>query len=369
MRIKGSFGKGLLISLSITLIPVAAVSAPKITAGSTCKVLNQKALNQNKTYTCIKSGKKLVWNKGIALRKPTPKSTPTPTPTPTPRVEQFVPWSTKFEVDSLVKQALDATNAYAGVVRPDNTYEIFIQNSVPESDRKWIGQMLDYSKGFFSKIAREKPKIFLGNSHNWSRDTMKNAGVWIGHPDQPYPCSDGTRDVYCAGYKNLVLLVFMSPQQVWDIGRLSTPAHEIFHTVQYALLGHNPEKIGPGYPGSIPRWLLEGSANYFGYYTAQRLNLGTYEDGRNSQIRFMPEYQNVKPLSTYDNYESNPYGIGQAATEYIIASVGFESLLNIFKFTGTEGTFPAGFKKATGIELNEFYSKFEEARKFMQIGS
>jgi hypothetical protein len=42
--------------------------------------------------------------------------------------------------------------------------------------------------------------------------------------------------------------------------------------------------------------------------------------------------------------------------------------LNIFKFTGTEGTFSAGFKKATGIELSEFYSKFESARSSMQIG-
>jgi hypothetical protein len=113
---------------------------------------------------------------------------------------------------------------------------------------------------------------------------------------------------------------------------------------------------------------MEGSANYFGYYLVEKLGLESYENGRNNQVRFNSEYRNIKPLSTYDNFESNPYGIGQAATEYIIASVGFESLLNIFKFTGTEGTFSAGFKKATGIELSEFYSKFESARSSMEIG-
>jgi hypothetical protein len=334
-------------------LSVPAFAAVK--AGATCKTQGQVKTVSGLKYKCIKSGKKLVWNKGVLILKPT--ATP------------FAAWSNKFEVNSLVRSALESTDSYAGVVRPDNSYEFAIENSVRESDRKWITQMLDYTNGFFSKIEREKPRIFLGNSHQWSRDTMKNAGVWIGHPDQPYPCSNGTQDAYCAGYKNIVLLIFMNPSQNWDIGRLSTPAHEIFHTVQFSLLGYNLERFGPGHPQRVPRWLMEGSANYFGYYMAQRISLGTYENGRNSQIRFNSEYRNIKPLSTYDNFESNPYGIGQAATEYIIASVGFESLLNIFKFTGTEGSFTVGFKKATGIELSEFYSKFEDARSSMQIGS
>ena len=80
MRIRGSLTRGVLIALSVALIPVAAVSAQKVTPGSTCKVLNQKIVFQNKTYTCVKSGKKLVWNKGVVVNK----STPTPTPTSTP---------------------------------------------------------------------------------------------------------------------------------------------------------------------------------------------------------------------------------------------------------------------------------------------
>ena len=77
MRFRGSLAKGLLISLAFTLLPNAAVSAQKITPGSTCKVLNQKVVYQKKTYTCTKSAKKLIWNKGVAVKK----STPTPTPT------------------------------------------------------------------------------------------------------------------------------------------------------------------------------------------------------------------------------------------------------------------------------------------------
>jgi hypothetical protein len=88
MRFKGSLAKGLIAALVLTLVPLVAFSAQKITPGSTCKVLNQKVVYQNKSYSCTKSGKKLVWNKGVAVKKSTPTLTPTPTltltPTPSP---------------------------------------------------------------------------------------------------------------------------------------------------------------------------------------------------------------------------------------------------------------------------------------------
>ena len=74
MQIRGSIAKGFLIALAITLIPITAVSAQKVTSGSICKVNKQKVTYQNKTYTCIKSGKKLVWNKGVTVKKTTSKA-------------------------------------------------------------------------------------------------------------------------------------------------------------------------------------------------------------------------------------------------------------------------------------------------------
>ena len=65
MRFKGSINKGFLIALALTLIPTAAISVQKIIPGSACKIYQQKVAYQNKIYTCIKSGKKLVWNKGV----------------------------------------------------------------------------------------------------------------------------------------------------------------------------------------------------------------------------------------------------------------------------------------------------------------
>ena len=87
-------------ALLLSLFLPTSHSAQKITAGASCKGLNKKVDYKNKSYTCIKKGKKLVWSKGVAIKSaaapkqtptpsvsPTPVPTPTPTPTPTPKVQ------------------------------------------------------------------------------------------------------------------------------------------------------------------------------------------------------------------------------------------------------------------------------------------
>ena len=83
MRIKRVLAKGVLIALGIALIPNSAVATENVTPGSACKVLNQKIVSQNKTFTCMKSGKKLMWNKGVVVVKPVQTSTTTSAPTST----------------------------------------------------------------------------------------------------------------------------------------------------------------------------------------------------------------------------------------------------------------------------------------------
>src|SRR5512141_505792 len=68
---------------ALAIVPGVAYSASKITPGTTCKVYKSKVVYLNKTYTCIKSGKKLVWSKGAVVKKPTPTPKPTPIPTGT----------------------------------------------------------------------------------------------------------------------------------------------------------------------------------------------------------------------------------------------------------------------------------------------
>lgn len=63
----------MLIIFSLALIPATSFSASKVSPGSACKVYKSKVTYLNKQYTCTKSGKKLVWSKGVLVKKPTPK--------------------------------------------------------------------------------------------------------------------------------------------------------------------------------------------------------------------------------------------------------------------------------------------------------
>jgi hypothetical protein len=57
-----------------------------------------------------------------------------------------------------------------------------------------------------------------------------------------------------------------------------------------------------------------------------------------------------------------PYNIGQVASEYIIASVGFQKMLDIFIDFGTSKNFEKSFEKVTGISKTSFYEKFDQIR-------
>ena len=97
----------LVASLLTGTVAIAAVKA-----GATCNKVGITSISSGKKFTCIKSGKKLIWDKGVAIKKPTvviPESTnvePTPTPTPTPVVPK---------VDLKLDSRISALNFYEQV--------------------------------------------------------------------------------------------------------------------------------------------------------------------------------------------------------------------------------------------------------------
>lgn len=349
----------------------AAIASPAfaaVKAGSTCPKLGKTAIASGKKFVCIKSGKKSVWSKGVTT--PAPNPSPKPTVAVTPKTSTFTPWATKFDLQDMTSAALANTAQYFGLVKPSNAYSLVIDPAIKTEDRAWITKVLDYTNGAFSSTLNGKVKVFLGTTHDWSAQALRSAGEWVGDPNSLYPCSNGSNDAYCAE-PNLTLLVYSDiykPNSLykWDAGRRSTPAHELFHNVQFALGGKN---VGPNEPTHIPRWLMEGSANYFGYYIIDKLALSSYSIGRKQQVNSNPAYKQIVPLSEYDNFMSDPYGIGQAATEYLVASIGFENFLNIWRYTESEQGFEKGFSKAVGLSISDFYIKFEAARSSMQIGT
>ena len=81
-----------LCALVLAFLFIASGAQAAVKAGAACSKAGAVSTSAGKKYTCVKSGKRLVWNKGvpIAVVKPTPTPTatsspiPVATPTPTP---------------------------------------------------------------------------------------------------------------------------------------------------------------------------------------------------------------------------------------------------------------------------------------------
>lgn len=81
---------GAVLSISLATLPVIAAVTPK--PGEKCSKVGATQTFKGKKYTCVKIGKKLVWNTGVTIKATTPNTTPTtssegtvtPLPSPSP---------------------------------------------------------------------------------------------------------------------------------------------------------------------------------------------------------------------------------------------------------------------------------------------
>jgi hypothetical protein len=129
MQRKSHLALAIVVLLSLSS-PVYA-AAPK--AGSKCTKAGQTSTSAGIKYTCVKSGKKLVWNKGVALKK----SEPAPVPSAETKAEvknllssdpRITPFSVLTSMD--ICKTVDKTPDYAwggkilhrnGFPRPDTS--------------------------------------------------------------------------------------------------------------------------------------------------------------------------------------------------------------------------------------------------------
>ena len=143
-----------LFAINLLLLPANSA----IKAGAKCAKQGTTLISAGKKYTCIKSGKNLVWNKGVVLPKPavsptptfsqtptpspsaTPSATTLPTTAPTPTVEYNTftyPWKSLCEKDPWVpaqwKEYQEFALATFGCARPYRFVEVNLPSAKPNS--------------------------------------------------------------------------------------------------------------------------------------------------------------------------------------------------------------------------------------------
>jgi hypothetical protein len=369
MRIKGSLSKVLLIAFAVSLIPVTAFSAPKITPGSTCKVLNQKVIYQNKTYTCIKSGKKLLWNKGVSVKKPTPTPTPTPTPiptpTPTPTIQAEVAVGKWQETQFALVQAMS-------LLKPAVTQKLnFVYSpSVNKTEADKLQASYQEPISFLSNLyVNPSPVTFLVFDETerdwwWSQATKLATKMpddwWGGSHCQPNPMS------HC-GYGSMAepdgtfhFGQLLGSQFLWKQRDYTIAYHESIHVYQLGLLGNRMN--------ALPTWFAEGQATYLGYafshkYWNSNSQRADTLRGLKSAFPELAKFNNSEWIEWIKKVDSNfeftfnnglGYSIGELILEALYNSNEYQKIHSWMVAIKDGDTYKESFKKVFSEDYDEW---------------
>jgi hypothetical protein len=149
--------------------------------------------------------------------------------------------------------------------------------------------------------------------------------------------------------------------------KLTIAAHEVFHVIH--------DQIDPDPGGQVPPrgqeffrpvWFIEGGGEFFGrlmpYYFGLIDHYGTFAPstryGEPVKKELLGDLELLEISRQLADGTDNYYA-GQIALEYITASIGMESLLDIWVRMGEGQSFDAALESVTGLETQQFYGKFK----------
>ena len=268
MKQADKYTLGLCLAVFISSVQPLALAAVK--SGQSCSKVGATSISKGVKYTCIKSGKKLVWNKGVKIvpvAKPTPSVTAspeqTPIPTPSPTSSPLQRWDESDRLDALLTQFSDRINQSANF-QP----EIIIEFGKGTYDdyKELINVGIAAAAKFWSTDIKSPLKFPVIYSGVEDRDWFLSRIAFYGHSSPQYLenvdrriALDGDR-VGMAGlsYSNGTYLIqFFRGKALTRLYPLdySTVSHEYSHAAQTYFL--------KGKMDAFPCWAMEGGANVY----------------------------------------------------------------------------------------------------------
>lgn len=344
--------KRLFLVTTLTIValitPQQTIAATKAKAGARCAKASSTQVVGAKKFTCIKSGPRLIWNKGVSLPRPT-VATPSPAPSASPEnVIQAVPnpfdltpFPDEFTRLQLVEAVFKRFEDYKKLNSSNKTFKLVIDPEF-QDDSVAITKLVSDSYAVLP-FPRDYPVTLVVVSRDLK--LVEKSVNEFGSFDRTGSRENDWRICLgCAGLGWAASPNGLSPM---------TP-HEIFHVWQKAAYKRvNDNSLDPSNPSNPPIWLDEGGAEFFGQLLHSNNPRAYRPSALNWQRYKLKDYttRNLDPLL--------PYRLGRLASEYIVASQGFDKFLAIHWNVGNGQDFPTAFDNALGISLEQFYEKFD----------
>ena len=393
------------IAIVLLMALAAPVQAATPKAGAKCSKAGTTATAAGKKFTCVKSGKKLVWKKGVVIKKPLPVATPTPspspspspeptptptpsatpTPSPTPTVKPWIPPPAPTDWKDVVQNAdgiaywawkksaekIEQSSSKLGVVEILMGPNVVVNNPVPLVALNLVSRLsanYEEPKKIVMVYAGEKDiewgqkqvdEFCVGRScgYDVSGEAKKACNIPV------TPCWGGFA---LRNNRTNTPLIYMTASE-WgktDPGHTSgtLEAHEYFHTVQDLLLAKSSL--------AVPRWFTEGSASWVQRATVFYSDFEKYKDQRNSDnsdslsrnkrtAAWLEKFLDPEYTTGWDKWNGSEYDpwaiydVGSLATEVMVAIGGPDKFLDLFKITGSGKSFAQAFESIYGISWRE----------------
>jgi len=342
---------------AICLLPCLLISIPLLPANAAtkasakCTKIGIKSTVGNKTFTCIKSGKKLIWNKGVPL---SPKSSPAPYQD-----------SVSVKIDSIRNEALKN-------ISTDSSSHVFIfQNGATQEVESKTKRSLLNAVPIYNKLGFNTTDslILVARDMDWLKQELVNNNCFNPNPTPNRPgfyfggrtCKNGNGAI--TSYH-------------WESEKFSDGLdglyfnhvipHEYFHQIQQQLTAYGN--------GAFPKWFWEGSAQFFTNqawttWNPKRTYIAWYKYWwgdlrpdlgpiacKNATIDHMSDFLGAGTESTC------AYSKGQLIVEYLVSKYGLDKYRSLYTANTDPNwrNFKFVFKQVTGDELSDFYVEVQE---------
>lgn len=348
--------------LTISLFPAYSATPPK--AGTVCSKQGISKTYQGKKFTCIKSGKKLVWNNGVLIKKK--DSVATPTVTPTTKSGQGFASQAMLSISAQMKNAANSNLKIDFLVAKDSNklFVDLVPITITEDARFWSNF---YNPKVTLPVAIAQPgdaawlneqfAKYSFSLHPWRYDQINNQNnkeIMIFDADEN-PSTDSV--LYFVLGKDRPTLTPTFTKNVIT--------HEFVHIVQVGLTKARN--------GRIPCWSTEGSAVFYGNAITASRSGNPEADYLNNRRNWLAQL-NLKTvlagkseteiLDLLKKSESDfrvcaeplyfGYSAGSLMSEILIAEHGHEKFVQWW-IKSKDNDWRKEFTALFGVEVDSFY--------------
>jgi len=405
---------GLILLLVLSSLPAFSSTPPK--PGSTCSKQGITKTYKGKKYTCVKSGKKLIWDKGVVIKSPTPTPSTSLSPTPTPSTslsptptQSTSPTPTKSAYNQYELTKIRAFQNIISSLSEDSLKNVLLNYKISESFPDELASLyrnqVEYASqlygSFFKKpekiniyLYTEKDekyllseKLFAQDAANYARwfkawsagvDREHNLGLAAWYMDYPTPGE-------WQGHAGLIVYSGATSISLRKYAIQVMP-HEYWHVVQDYYFRKDWEQVWQKRPNKtiegqdfydlyFPPTFREGSANTISFALASKsesdyLDLYRYfiEEKKNqTEVKVFSTLKSTTAVETAlknmenrrnfaDAHEAS-YAIGSLLYEWVIAEFGFDAYRKLIENQLIGNSFEDNVKASLGLSTQELYKR------------